>query len=286
MRLAAQGPPPGARAGAAAPAGQATGGPGQGGRDVVRQRSRPSSGAPGDPAMIARGKTLLKQLPRLPRRRPPWRRHGRRQPAALAARAQRSERRADSAGRPERPAESRYAGDAAAPHAGGRCEGGGGVYPQRRGDARGQGDPPAGAEVELNIVVGDAAAGQAVLHRQLRELPLATGDLRGSPRRMSSRSSSRTPGLPAAAAAAAAAAAPAARRAGERRPSRVTAASGATVNGEGRSIASTSSSSAALPDGTTRSFRRIGDVPKVEITDPLEGHKKLWPSSRTRTCTT
>ena len=28
-------------------------------------------------------------------------------------------------------------------------------------------------------------------------------------------------------------------------------------------------------DGVQRSFRRIGDVPKVEITDPLEGHKKL-----------
>ncbi len=30
-----------------------------------------------------------------------------------------------------------------------------------------------------------------------------------------------------------------------------------------------------MPDGSTRSFRRADDVPKVDITDPLEGHKKL-----------
>jgi cytochrome c oxidase cbb3-type subunit 3 len=30
-----------------------------------------------------------------------------------------------------------------------------------------------------------------------------------------------------------------------------------------------------MPDGTTRSIRRDGDVPRVEIHDPLEGHKKL-----------
>jgi cytochrome c oxidase cbb3-type subunit 3 len=28
-------------------------------------------------------------------------------------------------------------------------------------------------------------------------------------------------------------------------------------------------------DGTQRSFRREGDRPKVDITDPLEGHKAL-----------
>ena len=28
-------------------------------------------------------------------------------------------------------------------------------------------------------------------------------------------------------------------------------------------------------DGSVRSFRRDGDLPKVEIKDPLEGHRKL-----------
>ena len=30
-------------------------------------------------------------------------------------------------------------------------------------------------------------------------------------------------------------------------------------------------------DGTSRSFRREGDVPKVEIREPREGHAKLLP---------
>ena len=29
-------------------------------------------------------------------------------------------------------------------------------------------------------------------------------------------------------------------------------------------------------DGTQRTFRRNGDVPQVQITDPLAGHKQLW----------
>jgi len=33
----------------------------------------------------------------------------------------------------------------------------------------------------------------------------------------------------------------------------------------------------AMPDGTSRSFRRDGDVPKVEIHNPREGHIKLLP---------
>ena len=30
-----------------------------------------------------------------------------------------------------------------------------------------------------------------------------------------------------------------------------------------------------LPDGTSRSFRRDGDVPKVEVHDPLTAHREL-----------
>jgi cytochrome c oxidase cbb3-type subunit 3 len=30
-------------------------------------------------------------------------------------------------------------------------------------------------------------------------------------------------------------------------------------------------------DGTARSFRRNGDVPKVDIRDPLEAHRNLLP---------
>jgi len=33
----------------------------------------------------------------------------------------------------------------------------------------------------------------------------------------------------------------------------------------------------AMPDGTSRSFRRDGNVPKVEIHNPREGHITLLP---------
>jgi len=35
--------------------------------------------------------------------------------------------------------------------------------------------------------------------------------------------------------------------------------------------------SLTLPDGTLRTFRRDGEVPKVEVHDPLDAHKKLLP---------
>ena len=34
----------------------------------------------------------------------------------------------------------------------------------------------------------------------------------------------------------------------------------------------------ALADGSSRSFRRTGDVPKVEIRDPRDAHIKLLPT--------
>ena len=30
-----------------------------------------------------------------------------------------------------------------------------------------------------------------------------------------------------------------------------------------------------MADGTPRSFRRDGDLPRIDIRDPLDGHKKL-----------
>ena len=33
-----------------------------------------------------------------------------------------------------------------------------------------------------------------------------------------------------------------------------------------------------MQDSTERSFRRNGDVPKVEIRDPKDAHRKLWPT--------
>ena len=33
-----------------------------------------------------------------------------------------------------------------------------------------------------------------------------------------------------------------------------------------------------MPDGTQRSFARSGDLPRVEVKDPREGHRKLLPT--------
>ena len=33
-----------------------------------------------------------------------------------------------------------------------------------------------------------------------------------------------------------------------------------------------------MSDGTQRSFARNGDLPKVEVRDPREGHRKLLPT--------
>jgi cytochrome c oxidase cbb3-type subunit 3 len=33
-----------------------------------------------------------------------------------------------------------------------------------------------------------------------------------------------------------------------------------------------------MADGTERSFRRTGDVPKVDVRDPRDAHRKLWPT--------
>ncbi len=51
--------------------------------------------------------------------------------------------------------------------------------------ARGQGSPPAGPAVELNIVVGDAAAGKAYFAAKCSSCHSATGDLAGLAGRVS-----------------------------------------------------------------------------------------------------
>ena len=40
-------------------------------------------------------------------------------------------------------------------------------------------------------------------------------------------------------------------------------------------VSTTFSSPSALADGTTRTIRRDGDVPTVEVKDPLDGHREL-----------
>jgi len=138
--------------------------------------------------------------------------------------------------------------------------------------ARGQGAPPAGPPVELNILVGNAAAGKAYYASKCSACHSVTGDLAGIASRVASPVDLQNLWV-------------AGGRGGrggdssggsKRREVTVSVAqpSGGTI--EGRLIRIDDFLVVVgLPDGSTRSFRRDGDVPEVKITDPLEGHKKL-----------
>jgi cytochrome c oxidase cbb3-type subunit 3 len=146
--------------------------------------------------------------------------------------------------------------------------------------SRGQGSPPAGAAVELNILVGDAAAGKTYFTAKCSSCHSATGDLAGIAGRVSDPTELQNlwvgggggggrggRGGPEAGTA------NGGRSRGEVTVS-VTPASGEKV--EGRLVRIDDFLVVVgLPDGSTRSFRRDGDVPKVAINDPLDGHKKL-----------
>jgi cytochrome c oxidase cbb3-type subunit 3 len=146
--------------------------------------------------------------------------------------------------------------------------------------ARGQGSPPSGPPVELNVLVGDAAAGQAYFAKHCSSCHSPTGDLSGLAQRFPDAMALQNlwvsggrgggGGGRGGGGGAAAAAAP------SRREVRVTVtlASGEKVEGRlGRIddfIVTLTQS-----DGTARSFRRDGDLPRIDIRDPLEAHKKL-----------
>src|SRR5687768_5635936 len=143
---------------------------------------------------------------------------------------------------------------------------------------RGQGAPPPGEEVELNIVVGDAKAGAAYFASRCASCHSPTGDLQGigsrfgSPRQPQNhwvtggggRGGRGGPASPATAGAAV--------------PRQVTVTitqpSGAKV--EGRLVRIDDFVVVvATADGLQRTFRRNGDTPKVVVNDPLEPHRKL-----------
>ncbi len=139
---------------------------------------------------------------------------------------------------------------------------------------RGQGAPPPGAEVELNIVVGDANAGRAYFQAKCSTCHSATGDLQGiaskitSPLMLQNLWVSGGGGRGGRGGGGAG---------GGGRPTVtvvVTPRSGPRV--EGRLDRIDDFLVVLTPeDGIQRSFRREGADPKVEIRDPLDGHRKL-----------
>lgn len=145
-----------------------------------------------------------------------------------------------------------------------------------------QGGPPPGPALELNIVVGDAARGQEYFAANCASCHSPTGDLQGLATRypeamqlqnawVAGRAGGRRfgrggPG------------APAADEAPPRTPKPVTVTvttpDGRRVEGRLERI-DDFMVTLVQADGTRRSFRRSGASPQVQISDPLEGHKKL-----------
>ena len=138
-----------------------------------------------------------------------------------------------------------------------------------------QGGPPPGPPVELDILVGDAGAGETYFAARCSRCHSASADLAGLATRVASPmmlqnlwvSGGRAAGP---------------RRMGGGRPpsptsqptATVTWPSGETV--EGRLVRIDDFLvTVALADGTTRTVRRDGDVPAVEVSDPLAVHQAL-----------
>ena len=146
--------------------------------------------------------------------------------------------------------------------------------------AAGQGGPPPGPPVVLNIVVGDAAAGQQLLRGELRELPLGhRRPAAGWPRDTPIRCSCRTPGSAAGRRAAAARRRPRrrlpARRAPEAGDRRGDAADGQRVEGRLDRI-DDFIVILTQADGTQRTFRRNGDVPQCRSPIRSTGTRSCW----------
>jgi cytochrome c oxidase cbb3-type subunit 3 len=148
--------------------------------------------------------------------------------------------------------------------------------------SRGQGAPPPGAAVALDVLVGDAKAGETYFAAKCSSCHSATGDLKGLAARIADptelqnywlgggRGGGRggfggVVGAP-----------PAGGPAPKPVTVRVTQPSGEKVEGRLARV-DDFIVIVTLADGSSRSFRRDGDVPKVEINDPREAHRSLLP---------
>ena len=135
--------------------------------------------------------------------------------------------------------------------------------------SRGQGAPPAGPPIQLNIVVGDPKAGEAYVNRTCTTCHTLQS-LRGIATRIPDPMQLQNTWV-----------AGGGGRGGRGGGSPVTVAvtlpdgqrfEGPLVRYDNFIVILT------MPDGTQRSFARNGDLPKVEVKDPRDGHRKLLPT--------
>lgn len=138
-----------------------------------------------------------------------------------------------------------------------------------------QGGPPGVAAPPPDILTGDATAGQAYFAVKCASCHSPTGDLQGIATRVPDPRVLQTLWVSGGAVGGRGRGASAS--GAQRKPVTVTVT---TANGEkvsGRLVRIDHFIvTLARDDGGIQSFRRVGDSPKVEIHDPLAGHKALW----------
>src|SRR5204862_8278242 len=126
--------------------------------------------------------------------------------------------------------------------------------------------PPPGPPVTLNVLVGDAAAGRAYFEAKCASCHSVTGDLRAIGSRIANPTQLQNTWV----------AGGSGGRGGGATPLTATITMRTGEKIEGRVIRSDDFLiTLAMPDGASRSFRRDGDIPKVEFHNPRDGHLKL-----------
>jgi cytochrome c oxidase cbb3-type subunit 3 len=134
--------------------------------------------------------------------------------------------------------------------------------------SRGQGAPPAGPPVTLNVLVGDAGAGMAYFNAKCSACHSATGDMSGIGARMPNPTQLQNYWVGGGGG-----------RGANASPVTVTVTLPAGQKVEGRlGRIDDFIVIVNMADGISRSFRRDGDVPKVEVKDPRQAHLKLLPT--------
>jgi len=135
-----------------------------------------------------------------------------------------------------------------------------------------QGMPPSVGKAPPTIVVGDANAGRVFFEAKCAGCHSATGDLQGIATRIPDPKTLQNTWVSGGNRARRMGASPAA--SSHPVTARIELPSGASV--EGRLIRMDDFLvTIALADGSERTFRRDGDVPKVEVHDPLKAHRDL-----------
>jgi cytochrome c oxidase cbb3-type subunit 3 len=142
---------------------------------------------------------------------------------------------------------------------------------------QGQGGPPRGTPAVLNVLVGDAAAGQAYFSKNCSGCHSATGDLAGIGARNTNPMQLQNAWLGGQAGGGGRGGNGGGGAAANPVMVTVTPPSGPKVEGRLGRI-DDFLVIVNLEDGSSRSFRRNGDVPKVELRDPRDAHRKLLPT--------